>query len=40
VDAFIGTRAGLNACWQMVLRGEETRREIRWPVRAGRAPVA
>lgn len=40
VDAFIGTRAGLNACWQMVLRGEETRREIRWPVRAGRSPAA
>ena len=40
VDAFIGTRAGLNACWQMVLLGVDSRREMRWPVRIGRAPVA
>jgi type VI secretion system protein ImpG len=37
-DAFLGAYAGLNTCWRLVMRGSETKAELRWPIKAGRSP--
>lgn len=39
LDAFIGVHAGLNTCYQLLVRGSETNSLFRWPVRAGRGPL-
>jgi len=39
LDAFLATRAAINTVSRLVVVGEETRSEMRWPIRAGQAPI-